>query len=738
MMKTNPRTHPKTNPHQKRDHLDRQMMEETFSSLVAVLSGSETVLNPSVLEDPDQILLAAVGAVGKALGLEICPPAPSEDLARLRNPLDAIARASHIRIRRVTLTDRWWEKASEPLLGYSGELAIALLPMGNGYEAYDPTLNARIPVNASFADTLEPTAYTFYRPFPHLLNAVAMLRFSLRGRLKDIGIILAMGITATLLGMLTPQATGILIDHAIPDANHSLLVQLALGLVASALGSTVFQWVQAITLLRLTTATDSNVEAALWDRLLNLPATFFRGYTVGDLSSRVSSVTQIHQVLSGNVLKTLFSGLFSVLNLGLLVYYNRNLALVAIAVALVYVVITLVSGLLTLRKMRPLLEQQGLLLGIMVQIINGVSKLRVAGAEARAFAYWGKQYRQQLHLVLSTQKIEDVLAAINKVLPALTNALIFCVATQMLQNQKDGSFSIGVFLAFNAAFGSFLGGVTSLSSTVVDILSIVPLWQRAQPILDATSEVDRAKADPGKLSGRFAVERVTFRYQPEGQTVLEDISLRAEPGEFIAVVGPSGSGKSTLFRLLLGFEQPESGRVLYDGQDLAGLDVHRVRRQLGVVLQHGRLNAASIFDNIVGNSLTTLDEAWEAAARAGLAEDIQAMPMGMHTIVSEGGSNLSGGQRQRLLIARALALKPKVLLFDEATSALDNRTQAVVSASLGLLKVTRIAIAHRLSTIRNADRIYVLENGRIVQEGSFTQLVRQKGLFAQLIARQTL
>jgi NHLM bacteriocin system ABC transporter ATP-binding protein len=726
------------NAHQKRDHLDRQMMEETFSSLATVLSESETILNSSVLQDPDQILLSAAGAVGKASGLEICPPAPSEDLARLRNPLEAIARASHIRIRRVTLTDCWWEKTSEPLLGFSGEWAMALLPMGNGYEAYDPTLNARIPVNASFAETLEPTAYTFYRPFPAVLNVIAMLRFSLRGRLQDIAIIAAMGITTTLLGMLTPQAIGILIDHAIPDANHSLLLQLALGLLASALGSTVFQWVQAITLLRLSTATDSNVEAALWDRLLNLPATFFRGYTVGDLSSRVSSVSQIHQILSGNVLKTIFSGLFSVLNLGLLVYYNRNLALLAIAVALVYVVVTLVSGFLTLRKTRPLLEQQGLLLGIMVQIISGVAKLRVAGAEARAFAYWGKQYRQQLHLILSTQQIEDVLAAINKVLPVLTNVLIFWAATQMLQHQKDGAFSIGIFLAFNAAFGSFISGVTSLGSTVVDVLSIFPLWQRARPILDATSEVNRTKVNPGKLSGRFAVDHVTFCYQPEGQTVLEDISLRAEPGEFIAVVGPSGSGKSTLFRLLLGFEQPESGKILYDGQDLAGLDVHGVRRQLGVVLQNGRLNSASIFDNIVGNSITTLDEAWEASARAGLAKDIQAMPMGMHTIVSEGGSNLSGGQRQRLLIARALALKPKILLFDEATSALDNRTQAVVSASLGLLKVTRIVIAHRLSTIHNADRIYVLENGRIVQEGSFDQLVHQEGLFAQLVSRQTL
>jgi NHLM bacteriocin system ABC transporter ATP-binding protein len=725
----------KPNLHQNRAALDRQMMAETLDSLATILTEPQAVIPHPVQSDSFQNLLAAAGAVGRALDIEIRSPAEA-DLDRLRDPLEAIAAAAQIRVRRITLTDGWWKTAAGPLLGFSSERAIALLPVQNTYEVYDPTQNTRIPLTASFLKTLDSTAYTFYRPFPSVLNALALLRFALRGRLQDLAIVVVMGITTTLLGMLSPQATGVLIDHAIPDANRNLLAQLGLGLVASTLGSTVFQWVQTIALLRFTTATDTDVQSAFWDRLLKLPATFFRDYTIGDLSSRVSAVSQIHHLLSGTVLKTIFAGIFSVLNLGLLLSYNGRLALLAIAIALVYMAITLLSGFLTLRKMRPLLAQQGLLLGVMVQIINGVSKLRVAGAEARAFNHWGKQYREQLRLTLSTQHIEDVFHAVNSVLPGLTNLLIFFAATEMLQ--QGGTFSIGVFFAFNAAFGSFISGATSLSSTVIDVLSIFPLWQRAQPILNATIEVNSDKRDPGKLSGRLAVDRITFRYQPDGKAILQDVSLRAEPGEFIAIVGASGSGKSTLFRLLLGFEQPASGRVLYDLQDLAGLDVYGVRRQLGVVLQNGQLNSASIFDNIVGNSLTTLEEAWAAADRAGLAADIQALPMGMHTVVSEGGANLSGGQRQRLLIARALALKPKILLFDEATSALDNQTQAVVSASLDLLNVTRIAIAHRLSTIRNADRIYVLEEGRIVQEGCFERLIQQPGLFAQLIDRQTL
>jgi ABC-type bacteriocin/lantibiotic exporter with double-glycine peptidase domain len=330
---------------------------------------------------------------------------------------------------------------------------------------------------------------------------------------------------------------------------------------------------------------------------------------------------------------------------------------------------------------------------------------------------------------------------INKILPSLTTAVLFLVATTSIQEaaQTGGKgFTTGTFLAFNAAFGIFIGGATSLSTTVIDILQIVPLWQRAQPILKAEPEVDSNKADPGRLTGRIAVEHAIFRYRTDGPLTLDDVSIYANPGEFIAFVGTSGSGKSTLFRLLLGFDVPESGSIYYDGQDLAGLDINAVRRQLGVVMQNSRLTSASIYENIACGALVSMEECWEAAKMAGFAEDVFSMPMQMHTVISEGGSNLSGGQRQRLLIARALVLKPRILLFDEATSALDNRTQAIVSESLERLQVTRIAIAHRLSTIRNANRIYVFENGRITQHGSFDELAKQKGLFAQLMARQSI
>ena len=325
-------------------------------------------------------------------------------------------------------------------------------------------------------------------------------------------------------------------------------------------------------------------------------------------------------------------------------------------------------------------------------------------------------------------------------MPTVMYASLFWCAALSLQpgtTTAARGFTAGTFLAFHVAFGIFISAATELSNTLIDALDITVLWRRAKPIIEAAPEIDARKEDPGRLTGALALDHVSFRYQPQGRLILDDVSLHAAPGEFIALVGPSGSGKSTIYRLLLGFESPESGAITYDDQDLARLNVYAIRRQIGIVLQHARIMAASMFENIVSNRSIGMDEAMEAARAAGLAEDITRLPMGMFTMLSEGGTNLSGGQRQRLLIARALACQPRLLLFDEATSALDNRTQAIVRESLNALQVTRVVIAHRLSTIRQADRIYVLEHGRVVQQGSFDELARHEGLFARLMARQT-
>ncbi|NES24554.1 MAG: NHLP bacteriocin export ABC transporter permease/ATPase subunit, partial [Symploca sp. SIO3E6] len=544
----------------------------------------------------------------------------------------------------------------------------------------------------------------FRSPFPDgKVRAIALVKFALRGRLGDILVLVSAGVLATLAGMVTPQATGFLVDVAIPSSDRRLLVEMGLGLFFASMGVTLLNLVQSFATLRIQTLASALTQAAIWDRLLSLPAGFFRQYSSGDLQNRANAIEQMRQKLSGTILSSLFSGFFSLLNLGLCLLYSPPLAVVAIGVAVVSVVVTTVAGIITRQKLRPLQELAGEIFGLTVQLIGGVSQLRIAGAEERAFAFWAFKYARRMKLLLSTQLIEDWQALFNTVLPTVSSGLLYWVAVTVV---GADSISTGTFLAFNAAFGTFLGGATGLSNTVLDLLEITVYWERAQPILETEPEVSLNKLDPGLLRGHIKIDRVSFAYNEDSPKVLQDVTIEAKPGEFIAIVGPSGSGKSTLVRLLLGFEQPTQGRVLYDGKDFASLDGSAVRRQLGVVLQNAKIHSGTIYNQIVGNALVSRKEVWEAARMAGIAADIEEMPMGMNTVVSEGGTNLSGGQRQRLSIARALVLRPSIVIFDEATSNLDNRTQKIVMESLAELGVTRIVVAHRLTTIQDADQVY--------------------------------
>jgi NHLM bacteriocin system ABC transporter ATP-binding protein len=723
---------------QARQHRNRQMRQEAIGALAALLQ-------PAAPSTPvhGTPLCVAVHAVGEALGVPMGPPTSPDHTSQGGESLEALAQAWHLRLRRVLLTGNWWQHDSGPLLAYTRaeHQPVALLPVSPGrYVLFDPVRRTRTPVHARLAATLAPEAYTFYRPFPRrALRGLDLLRFGLRGCGKDLRLALLMGMAATLLGMLTPQATAVLIGQAIPDADRGLVLQLGIGLGAAACGQALFQLAQGCALMRQRFASAAAVQAAMWDQVLKLKPSFFRQYTSGDLQARVTTISTMQQQLSGSALRTLLASGMALLHLVLMLSYSVPLALVAGAAVLLAGLATLWTGRRTVRQVRPLHRLTGEIAGTVAQLVHGVAKLRVAGAEERAFAFWGKAYCRQQALRLRIQRLEDRMTVVNAVWPTLASlGLFWCAMLTLQPAETAGSrgLTAGAFLAFHAAFGICMAGATSLSNTVVDLLKVATLWERARPILAATPEVHTTQARPGRLRGALALDHVTFRYQEHGPVVLHDVSLQAAPGEFIALVGPSGSGKSTIVRLLLGFDTPEAGAVYYDDQDLSRLDVAAVRRQLGTVLQHSQLMAGTIFENIAGGGLLPLAEAWEAARAAALAEDIAAMPMGMHTLVSEGGSNLSGGQRQRLLIARALARRPALVLFDEATSALDNRTQAIVTASLARLRVTRVVIAHRLSTIRHADRIYVLEQGRVVQQGRFAELARQDGLFARLIAHQ--
>ena len=698
------------------------------------------------LRDPEEghaedALAAAVRLVLASMGIEAAGAASRVDAEqRSRDPLGALSRAYRVRSRRVVLREGWWREENGPLLGRWAEGArgqVALIPAkGGGYTVIDPTTRASEPVTADVAGKLGPLGFSFYRPFAaQALGIVDVLRFGMQGTKLDLLTLGAMASVMALLGLVTPLATGALFNSIIPGAERSQLVQLTLVLGVCAVATAAFQVVRGVALLRVESRMSAALQAAVWDRLLSLPLPFFRDYTAGDLAVRAMGVEEIRRILSGAVVSGFLAGLFSLVNFFLLFRYDAALGAAAAGLVMLALAVSLAVSWLQLRRQRQILRVRSRTSGVVLQLLTGVAKLKMVGGEVQAFGIWSKLFSEQREHQFRARVAGNWLAVFNAVFPLLCSVVLFRMVAA--QAAAGDPMPTGDFLAFAAAFSLCLAGALSTSAAVIGALNAIPLYEQVKPILHALPEVHAGKGDPGELSGAIELHRVNFRYAADGPLILRDVSVRIRPGEFVAFVGPSGSGKSTIFRLLLGFEGPESGSVSYDEQDLAGLDIQAVRRQIGVVMQSGKLMAGDVFTNIVGSSPATLEEAWEAARMAGLDEDLKQMPMGMHTVVNEGGSTLSGGQRQRLMIARAVVNRPRILLFDEATSALDNRTQAIVSQSLDRLKATRVVVAHRLSTILNADRIFVVKAGQVVESGTYAELVAQGGLFAEMAARQT-
>jgi NHLM bacteriocin system ABC transporter ATP-binding protein len=719
--------------------LDGQVVRSAYARLASVLAPLPA--GQAAAEEDAAPLLAACRLVGATQGIAIVPLPEGSRLARRDDLLAALCAASRVRHRRVLLRDDWWRRDNGPLVSFRIDEAdpqarhpVALLPTSpRAYEMVDPADGARRPVDPQLADALAGEAYMLYPPLPERPVGVKdLLRAALRDRSRDLGTILWMGFGGGLLALFLPILTGQVFGNVIPGADRPQLLEITLALVVSAVAGAAFQVTRSIAVLRLGGKIDGTVQAAVWDRLLALPVGFFRRFTVGDLANRSLGMDSIRELFTGNVATSILAAVFSLFSFALLFVYSPRLALVATGLVLVLVGTTTLLTWLQLRHLRALYQIQGKVASLLLGLLQGVAKLRVAGAEKRGFALWAHRFAEQRERTIAAQRVAIGQAAFNAVYGVLTSLALFAVVGFTAREEMP----LGEFLAFNAAFGQFLASSLSMVAVFSSVLTMIPLYERLSPILTTPPEVDAHKAEPGELAGDIEFSHVSFRYREDGPLILDDVSFRARPGEFVALVGPSGAGKSTCLRLILGFEKPVSGSIYFDGQDVASLAVQSVRRQIGVVLQTGRPMVGDIFSNIVGGSNLTLDDAWEAARMAGLEEDIQAMPMGMHTVISEGAGTFSGGQKQRLLIARAVVHRPRILLFDEATSALDNRTQEVVSRSLERLKATRIVIAHRLSTIQTADRVYVLEGGRVVESGSYAELAGRGGAFTRLIERQ--
>lgn len=742
-----------------RVHHSRQSAQRSLASALSGMSGlvNGQAVDADAAADFADPLTAALAAVMNHIGVEDhLPRQPAAEADKAAERLTPLLSAARLRSRRVLLRDGWWLADGVAMLGWLGDARqpVALLPDAGGFEMRTPT--GRVRVNTDIAGELAPEAIQIYRPLPaRALSAIAALRFPLRGLSAD-GLRMALcGLGAALLALLVPVATGLLFDIAIPRADHGQLAFIITGLIAAALGGAGFDLVKTMAVLRLESRIDGVMQAAIMDRLLALPVGFFRRFTAGDLADRTLGLQSAREILAAGTMAGLLGSVFGLVSLGLLIVYDARLAALATGLALLSALITAALSYGQLRHERDHIRRQGRLDGLVLQLIIGIGKLRVAGAEPRAMAQWVRGFTAQKHYAVAAQRFANALETFHAVFPTLAMATVFLAVALLMEsdakeqalraladttgrNALSKPFSTGSFLAFTAAFGQLLAAMTEMANALTRSLTVLPLLERARPILQTTPEVPAGRDMPGELAGGVCLNRVSFRYAADAPPVLHDLSLSIEPGAFVALVGPSGSGKSTMLRLLLGFERPDQGEVFFDGRAAERLDMSAVRRQIGVVLQNGRITAGSLFQNIIGTAPLGLDDAWHAARLVGLDQDIEQMPMGMHTVLMDGGGTLSGGQRQRLMIARALVHRPRLLLLDEATSALDNRTQAVVTASLGKLSVTRVVIAHRLSTIRDVDRVFVLDGGRLVQSGRYGDLMASDGPFKTLANRQLL
>lgn len=687
---------------------------------------------------------AALGAGGKRAEnaiqeilnyYHIKPQKLPGNLKDLNEQLEYLMRPSGVMRRQVTLEKGWYKDAIGPMLGTRTDdgSVVALIPSGfSGYRFFDETLGKYRKLSRRTEGLIAKDAICFYKPFPlKKLTLADLSRYLVESlSLSDFVLVGLSTLAVTLVGMLTPRLNSILFSTVIQSGNLQLLWAITVFFLCVSAASLFLNAVRTLLMARINTKLDLSVQAATMMRILSLPADFFKQFSSGELSSRTHQITTLTSTLANTLLSTGLTSLFSLSYLGQIFVYAPGLVVPALTVTVATAVLTAVSTLAQMKISQRQMELSAQESGLSYALITGVQKLKLAGAERRSFARWAEQYSKGATLLYNPPLFLKLNGVISTGISLIGSIVMYYFAVV-------SEVSVADYYAFNTAYGMVSGAFLSLSGMALTAAQIKPVYEMVKPILQAVPEVSVGKQVVTRLSGGIELNNISFRYGENTPLVIDDLSLKIRPGQYVAIVGATGCGKSTLMRLMLGFETPQKGAVYYDGRDLAQMDLRSLRRNIGVVMQNGKLFQGDIYSNItIAAPWLTLDQAWEAAELAGIADDIRDMPMGMHTLISEGSGGVSGGQRQRLMIARAVAPKPKILMFDEATSALDNLTQKIVSQSLDGLKCTRIVIAHRLSTIRQCDRIVVLDQGRIIEDGTYEQLMSQNGYFAELVARQ--
>lgn len=674
-------------------------------------------------------LLAACEQVAKAADIDF----PLFTHKASYSTLEKIAEYAQFRFRLVRLSAKWWETDNGPLLAFKkeGHLPCALIPNRNGqYQLIDPKNPVPQLMTPELAETLSEEAYFFYRTLPNKSLRLFDIWLFVKPLIKkEIGKIILTASAVALISLITPIATSNLFSYVIPNSDISVLSQWIIVMLTTTIATLAFSTSQFLVLIRLRFRLNIALESATWDRLLHLPLSFFRQFSAGDLSQRSEGIDLMQQALTEVITSHLINSIFAFIPFILMLYYDWLLSLYMLMFMVLFTGLYILAYRLQLKYQRGLLKAQGLLTGQVLQLLTSISKLRATCKEEKAFKHCMQQLTDTVTNFYRSGMLSAKMNVFTGMMTIISTVIVFGIA--FAQGDK---LSFGHFIGFFAAFGLFSAALFSITQDILRVIATIPLYERIKSFYITSPEIMQGGIDPGQLTGKINVENVNFSYQPE-ISLLQDISLEINPGEFVAIVGVSGAGKTTLVRLLLGLMTPSSGRILYDGYDLVTLNLKLLRNQIGVVLQNDSLLAATVFENISGSQILTLEQAWHYARLAGFDKDIEAMPMGMQTFVMESGKTFSGGQRQRLMLARALARNPRILILDEAMNALDNATQIVVQKHLAELKLARIIVTHRLSSIRLADRIYVIDQGKVVQSGKYKFLSLEEGVFADLITR---
>ena len=711
---------------------ERILLADSFEQLGYAVTGKRS--SSPLQEGAD--LVDAVGRVLKHFGIKE-KELPISEAASLEKALDYLLMSSGIMYRNVVLEEGWHRDAMGAMLATLKEdgRIIAILPGAFGMSEYvDLKSGRKIRITAKNEQTIEREAICLYRPLPLRSLGVRDLFAYLLGTFSsyDIGVYLLSAFLVVLVGLLLPRLHHILIGDVVAYGDLRLLGAVLSFLFFATVGSVLLTMIRQMLLRRIQGKLDVNLQAACMMRVLSLPTSFFKEHSSGEVNQYLAYTNSLCGALVDAVLSAGVIGAFSLVYLTQIFAYAPALVGASITIVLLTVGISVVVSLLQMPLNRDMLTIGAKERGLVLNLVGGIQKIRLTGAENRAFAKWMELYAKEAALTYRKPLFLRLSGVFTAAIALVGTMVMYYLAA------KSG-VSVADYYAFNSAYGYIAAAFAAFAEIIVSTASVRPVLDVIRPLLATVPEKQEEKAVVTGLSGNIELSHVTFRYEKDGPPILDDMSLTIGARKYVAVVGKTGCGKSTLLRLILGFEKPDKGSIFFDRKDAKSLDMGSVRRRIGTVLQDGHLFAGSIFENItVSAPWLTLQEAWEAAEIAGIADDIRAMPMGMATVIQEGGGGISGGQRQRLIIARAIAPKPTILLFDEATSALDNLTQKHISEALDKMRCTRVVIAHRLSTIRHCDRILVLDGGKIVEDGKYKTLIEKGGVFAKLVERQQL